>query len=652
MKLNNKGYMLVEVIVASAIALVMAYFLIDITITLVNKNNDYYVESTLITDKNLITKEIIDDVNNPEYSLIEISINIDGDVTTAELDYKNINDNSILERELIINKNTNEIKYGEYTKKLDDTLTIRDFKIEKDENQKQLYISIPAYTNYSDVDYGINLIIPYTNDIEVIIPEANFCNLTSGTPNSPDLVEGLIPVVYDESKNSWVKADSTNKNDSWYNYCEKKWANAVLVSDVTRNNYKNANTGATILDSDISAFYVWIPRYKYKVWNINKQAGVSSYDAYHTGIDIIFENEKETTGTISCTYNFNVDISNGGIDLDTTTAETCTGSNGDYYTHPAFTFGDDETRGFWMGKFELSGESAFNAENDNKIRIIPNVDSWRWCGLYSFYRGISNMQKENNYYGLSSDKSIVDSHVVKNMEWGAVLYLTNSIYGMCDNDDCTGVSKNGYGENTNYTTRTGCGPSSNGSYSEECNEYNTLIGMKASTTSNITGIYDMVGGSYEFVMGNMSMVKNGYVYNMSKSGLRLDDDIKEEDIQKYITTYAYDDLADYHYHYAYDGQRAYNRARLGDAVGETLLQISTKTDAVIPYNQNFWYGAHGEFTYNQSNLSVQYSWFIRSGVFTYTLNEHLFGFEYSNGAKSDKENKIPISSRAILVSLE
>ena len=422
-----------------------------------------------------------------------------------------------------------------------------------------------------------------------------------------------------------------------------------------RNTYQNAEVGTTIPDANILAYYVWIPRYKYRVWNISKQAGAEStyaYNAYTEGIDIVFENEKETTGKINCTYNFNVDTSNGGIDLDTTTAESCTGSNGDYYTHPAFTFGDDETRGFWMGKFELSGESAFNVENDNKIRIIPNVDSWRWDALCSFYRGISNMQKENNYYGLSSDKSIVDSHMVKNMEWGAVLYLTNSIYGTCDNNVCTGVSKNGYGENTNYTTRTGCGPSTNESYSEECNEYNTLIGMKASTTSNITGIYDMVGGSYEFVMGNMSMVKNGYVYNMSKSGLRLDDDIKEEDIQKYITTYAYDDLADYHYHYAYDGQRAYNRARLGDAVGETLLQISTKTDAVIPYNQNFWYGAHGGFIYNQSNLNVQYSWFIRSGVFTYTSNEHLFGFEYSNGAKSDKENKIPISSRTILVSLK
>ena len=51
MKLNNKGYMLVEIIVASVIALVMAYFLIDITIRLVNKNNDYYAKKF-----NLISK--------------------------------------------------------------------------------------------------------------------------------------------------------------------------------------------------------------------------------------------------------------------------------------------------------------------------------------------------------------------------------------------------------------------------------------------------------------------------------------------------------------------------------------------------------------------------------------------------------------------
>ena len=89
-------------------------------------------------------------------------------------------------------------------------------------------------------------------------------------PNSPDLVDGLIPVVYNETTSKWVKADSTNENNSWYNYDENKWANAVLVTSVNRSVYQNAKPGEEILDNDILAFYVWIPRYKYKVWNINK----------------------------------------------------------------------------------------------------------------------------------------------------------------------------------------------------------------------------------------------------------------------------------------------------------------------------------------------------------------------------------------------
>ena len=69
---NNKGYMLVEIIIASVIAFVMAYFLIDITIKLVNNNNDYYVESILLADKNIITKEIMDDINSKKLVNVEL----------------------------------------------------------------------------------------------------------------------------------------------------------------------------------------------------------------------------------------------------------------------------------------------------------------------------------------------------------------------------------------------------------------------------------------------------------------------------------------------------------------------------------------------------------------------------------------------------
>ena len=50
------------------------------------------------------------------------------------------------------------------------------------------------------------------------------------------------------------------------------WANAVLVSETgtvhNRSDYVDADAGYTISEDDVLAYYVWIPRYKYKVWNI------------------------------------------------------------------------------------------------------------------------------------------------------------------------------------------------------------------------------------------------------------------------------------------------------------------------------------------------------------------------------------------------
>ena len=68
--------------------------------------------------------------------------------------------------------------------------------------------------------------------------------------------------------------------------------------------------------------------------------GTDSYSAETKGIDIVFEKGTETTGTITCTYSFATPSSSAG-----SPNETCTGANGDYYTHPAFTFGDEELTG-------------------------------------------------------------------------------------------------------------------------------------------------------------------------------------------------------------------------------------------------------------------------------------------------------------------
>ena len=59
-KLNNKGYMLVEIILASIIAFGVAYFIIDLTLKLKNRNNDVMVATQVVTDQSIVTNKLIE----------------------------------------------------------------------------------------------------------------------------------------------------------------------------------------------------------------------------------------------------------------------------------------------------------------------------------------------------------------------------------------------------------------------------------------------------------------------------------------------------------------------------------------------------------------------------------------------------------------
>lgn len=153
--LNNKGYMLVEVIIASVMALVVAYFLIDVTIKMVNKNNDYYLKSVLLADKNIITKEIMDDFNDSNIYVTNIEY-------LDNTDYKKgikITFSNGDKKELKIE--SNKIIYGNYIKQFNENITIGDIDITHEQDNETLSIKIPAYSNYSDEDYGIKIAIKY-----------------------------------------------------------------------------------------------------------------------------------------------------------------------------------------------------------------------------------------------------------------------------------------------------------------------------------------------------------------------------------------------------------------------------------------------------------------------------------------------------------
>ena len=105
------------------------------------------------------------------------------------------------------------------------------------------------------------------------------------------------------------------------------------------------------------------------------------------------------------------------------------------------------------------------------------------------------MEQPNNSFGFISSE--VDTHMSKNNEWGAVAYLTHSIYGRCTSStNCTEV---GINNNSSYITGYGAPAGSDENIAN--GTYDTTLGKDASTTKNIYGIYDMSGGSFEFVMG-------------------------------------------------------------------------------------------------------------------------------------------------------
>ena len=543
-----------------------------------------------------------------KFNVMLLSTTTDNQIGSEYIKLK-VNDNTIVK----LNSLTNGVILSDITLKPDEYIDVT-LRVWLDEN-----------TPNTEIGKTYNAKI--TTEGQAIYTVETLPNLDTSGANTPDLVEGLIPVIYDESTSNWVKADSENSDETyqWYDYDNKLWANAVLVSSTNRSTYQNASVGTAITESDILAYYVWIPRFKYKVWNKNKVVGTDSYNARTTGIDIVFESEKDKTGTVSCTYSYNSPSSSAN-----SPNESCTGSNGNYYTHPAFTFGSDEVRGFWIGKYEISSSnpatgSSYGGGNTTSltVRILPNVTSWRYNTVSNYNTVIQNMQTSSNIYGLSTSRTNTDSHMLTNYEWGAVAYLTNSKYGRCTSGSCTEVSINGYGEKSNYTTMTGCGPISSGStsYGTTCNAYNTTLGQLASTTGNVTGVYDMSGGAFEYVMGNMSSASGSYTFYPSSSGFASS--WYTTSTAKYVTTYANGS--------SYSDQTAYNRGRLGDATGEVVLSTG---------GSGGWYSDYALFPYSS------YSWFFRGGYFNSGAYAGVFSF---NGDLGDSDNVV--SSRAALVSL-
>ena len=368
--------------------------------------------------------------------------------------------------------------------------------------------------------------------------------------NKPVLYTNMIPVVYDGTK--WLYSDGTQTN--WYNYTDKQWANAVVLnSGVTKN------VGDEVTEEDVALWYVWIPRYKYTIFNGNNESVSEQL------INVTFESGVSRTGTVTCTDN-----ADGSETCSTITNGTST------YTHPAFKFGNTELTGFWVGKFEVSGSTS-------AITVKPNVTSLRSQTVSSFFTAI---QKVKTTYGINN----ADSHMMKNMEWGAVAYLKQSQYGL-------GTTYMAVNDNSIYYTGGGISDA-----------YKTNVAQ--STTGNEYGVYDMSGGAFEYVMGNMK--NSGNAFYSSNAGFTTAPDAKYYDSYKYDTSYT-----------------SHARGKLGDATKETLTAFG--------FTYGGWYSDYTTF----SNSS--YSWFLRGGHYSKGTYAGVFYFNSNKGNAFDS-----YSARAVL----
>ena len=416
-----------------------------------------------------------------------------------------------------------------------------------------------------------NLVIESNNHTFTLCGDGSFamdeevCGTTIPTPpsdpdytdnsgaNKPELLDNMIPITYDGT--NWVYANTT---EAWYDYNNKEWANAVVLnSDVSKN------VGDAITEDEIALWYVWIPRYKYQLFNANNGSVAAQL------INVEFESETASTGTVSCTDA----VSGSG-----SSSQTCTNAtNGNWYTHPAFTFGDEELTGFWVGKFEVSG-------NTSTITIKPGVQSLRNQTISSFFTAIQNM---STTYSLSGD-----SHMMKNMEWGAVAYLKQSSYGLGTTDITINSSRSFY---------TGGGSSST--------SYKSNTGQ--SITGTVYGVYDMSGGAWEYVMGNM--VNSSGTFYSSSAGFSSAPDAKYYDKYTYGTS-----------------STTHGRGKLGDATKETLSTFGSVSGG--------WYSDYADF------VNSSFSWFFRGGGYDNGSNAGVFYFYSLNGYSYSNR-----SARAVLI---
>ena len=477
-----------------------------------------------------------------------------------------------------------------------------------------------------------------------------------GTVNKPELMTGMSAIKFTDPTDSaeGTTVDTTSNDTEWYNYEDKKWANAK---------------------TEDGSMWVWIPRYAYR---IHKENGVETQK-----FDIVF--------LVGLTDNYYDENGKLQTAQRQTSEDQTIVTNGDTYTvHPAFTNEssinyanggwDVELAGIWVAKFEAGYASGNNSATVKASSVnysqdtayVPAVEtgtttktatarnwldgeygstttaikyptfqgltySMNYINHNDVYRISKVLTESGNIYGLSSNST--DSHLMKNSEWGAVSYLSQSKYGL---DGTEIVINSVYLNNTTKSIYavTGCASSTadasavsttigalNNRTQSSVYVWTQKNGTAASSTGTIYGIYDMAGGISE----RTSSLINNKNDNLKTYGSQIIADLNNGKSTKYITIYPTGETLGQTMAQASQANYTNNTKIYGDAIKETST-LGTGT--------NSWYSDCSDFV----GLSTPF--LLHGGYYGGTSISGCFAFGRTSGNGSYNRG-----FRSVLVSL-
>lgn len=360
------------------------------------------------------------------------------------------------------------------------SVNIQNLKYMSDNSGRSVWVDA-GDERVANINFSLNQVtfdVKVTDNYNFAIENSNYDLVTVNGKidvtlvNPPKLAQGMVPVYWKAVEEGELVTNkrieltgSDTTNPFWYNYAkdQKHWANAKTAD---------------------GSYWVWIPRYSYL------------YDSNAESVDIKF--------------------------LDGTTADPFDGQTNNYNIHPSFTYQnaigtnnkiypagqwDSDLTGYWIAKYDAGKEvtTRISYQDDHsrpiysgygwnrriigyeQMEVVTTTETLKCvpgvaCSDKNTYEEAANICSEFRK-DIAENYSNLNTHLMRNSEWGAVAYLTWSKYGakyVANNNTifAAGMNKD---DKTNYED-----------FEDEI--YTTPKYIGATTTGNPFGLYDMVGG--------------------------------------------------------------------------------------------------------------------------------------------------------------